>query len=130
MTSTLDYGTAYLRQAPFEVEAAARTVAAFSTATTRRQALACFAIAGNAGLNDDELSAVLDQRFPRDDGFTHNPSKIASRRKELMENAKDGVPVGPPLVEALDQERPTRRRCNGIVHRITEAGIAELAFYA
>lgn len=120
---TLFSDTAWTRNDPHAVEVDAAVAAGRSTRSTKVRALLLFALAGANGLTDDELAVELDDKFPRPDGFPHNPSKIASRRKELEENRyPDGEP-GPALVaEVPGLTRPTRRRCEARVFRITPTG--------
>lgn len=84
-----------------EREAAAR--AAGSVGSARRAALERFAVAGDAGLTDDELAELLDAV----------PNRIATRRKELQD---DG------LLEATGKQRPTRSGADANIHRITDLG--------
>lgn len=119
---TLVADTAWTRNNPHDTERQAAAVAALSTRSTKTRALLLFEAAGDPGLTDDELSAELDRLFPRADGFPHNPSKIASRRKELEENRFPDGEHGPALVEPTGDERPTRRGVNARVFRITVTG--------
>lgn len=119
---TLVTDGAWLRNNPHDTERQAAAVAALSSRSTKARALLLFEAAGDQGLTDDELSAELDRLFPRADGFPHNPSKIASRRKELEENRFPDGEHGPALVEPTGEERPTRRRVNARVFRITPIG--------
>lgn len=110
-----------------ETEREAAAVAARGTRSTKRQALHLYGLAGVEGLTDDDVAALLDRHHPRPDGFPHNPSKIASRRKELEENRYPTGEHGPALVEATDEHRRTRRGVSAVVYRITAAGREALA---
>lgn len=119
---TLVTDTAWIRNDPVDTEVEAAAVAARGSRGIKGHALALFLEAGEEGLTDDDVSALLDARHPRPDGFMHNPSKIASRRKELEENRFPDGEHGPPLVEPTEIRRPTRRGVAAVVYRITEAG--------
>ncbi len=120
---TLFAGTAWIRNEALPVEFAAAKAAALSTKGVKMAALRCFAEADD-GLTDDGLAAQMDLAYPRPDGYDHNPSKLASRRKELEENRFPDGEYGPALVETLGDLRLTRRGCNARVFRITEAGMS------
>lgn len=124
---TLLSDTAWTPKDAGETEIEAAAVAARGTRGVKQQALRLYGIAGAHGLTDDDVAALLDEHHPRPDGFPHNPSKIASRRKELEENRYPTGEHGPALVEPTDDQRRTRRGVHAVVYRITDAGREALA---
>lgn len=121
--ATLKTRTAYKSPTSTKSEEDAAKLTRRSSIPIKRQCLLLLADAGEQGMTDDELSVALDERFPRADGFMHNPSKIASRRKELQENRnKDGEQGKPLVVEVRGQKRVTRRGVQAQVFRASALG--------